>query len=129
MAKTKKGVQQPAFQVTAGSAAGGAVLLGAGGGAAGLTTGAVVGGAVGIVPAIFTLGLSIPAGAAVGGGVGLCVGTVSGGSAGALIGGSVGYGGYTKRAEIRNGMKAVKDKAGSLVQRVKAVKAPAKSVH
>merc|ERR1712137_285060 len=60
----------------------------------------VAGGIVGIVPALFTFGLSIPVFAAVGGGAGLCVGTAVGGTTGAVGGGAVGYGVYGKRAEI-----------------------------
>merc|ERR1712151_243741 len=81
--------------VTSSAAIGGAVL-------GGTTTGAlgtVAGAAVGIIPAFFTLGLSIPAGAM----VGLCVGTAVGGSAGAVGGGLVGYGGFTHRKTISDG--------------------------
>merc|ERR1711924_277768 len=55
----------PKAQVTAASAAGGAVALGASGGAMGLMTGA----GCGVVLAPFTFGLSIPLGA----GAGLCI--------------------------------------------------------
>jgi len=55
-------------QATAAGVCGGAVALGATGGATGLTAGVVVGAALGVVPAIFTFGLSIPLGAVIGGG-------------------------------------------------------------
>merc|ERR1712113_1118642 len=71
----------------------------------GLATGAVAGGVVGIVPALFTFGLSIPAFAVVGGGAGLCVGTAVGGTTGSVGGGAVGYGIYGKRTEIAEGAR------------------------
>merc|ERR1711971_1479405 len=83
------------------------------------TTGALVGGAVGIVPALFTFGLSIPIGAMIGGGAGLCVGAVGGSSAGAVTGGAVGYGAYSKRAEIGNAKTQAEKKADELIQFVK----------
>lgn len=72
-------------------ASGGAVALGACGGAAGLTGGAVAGALVGLIPACFTFGLSIPFGAAIGGGAGLVAGTTVGGGTGLLAGGAAGY--------------------------------------
>merc|ERR1712241_673168 len=98
-------------QVTAVAAAGGAVSLGAGGGIAGLVSGGAVGAACGIVPAIFTFGLSIPIGAAIGAGTGLVVGTAVGGTAGLVGGGATGYCAYSKREEIRNGAEGALLKA------------------
>lgn len=92
----------PRAQVTAASAAGGAVALGVGGGAVGMTTGGVLGAAVGIVPAFFTFGLSIPVGAAVGAATGLGVGTAVGGTAGLVGGGAAGYSAFGRREQIRN---------------------------
>lgn len=54
------------------------------GGGMGLMSGSALGAAIGVVPAIFTFGLSIPIGAAIGGGAGLAVGTTIGGVAGVL---------------------------------------------
>merc|ERR1712187_639206 len=82
--------------VTSSAAVAGAVL-------GGTTTGAlgtVAGAAVGIIPAFFTLGLSIPVCAV----AGLCVGTTVGGSAGAVGGGLVGFGGFTHRETISAGV-------------------------
>merc|ERR550534_1393663 len=101
----------PKVQVTAAAAAGGAVSLGAGGGVAGLTGGGAIGAACGIVPAIFTFGLSIPIGAAIGAGTGLVVGTAVGGTAGLVGGGATGYGAYKKRKEIRSGAEGTLSKA------------------
>merc|ERR1719242_1315072 len=56
----------PKVKVTAAAAAGGAVSLGAGGGVVGLAGGGAIGAACGVIPAIFTFGLSIPIGAAIG---------------------------------------------------------------
>merc|ERR1719336_2735029 len=91
---------QRSVQVTAASAAGGVVVGAMGGAATGLLTGGTMGAAVGVVPAIFTFGLSIPFCAVLGGGCGLATGTVVGGSAGAAVGGASGYGVYTKREAI-----------------------------
>eukprot|EP00927_Polykrikos_kofoidii_P065759 TRINITY_DN61475_c0_g1_i1.p1 TRINITY_DN61475_c0_g1~~TRINITY_DN61475_c0_g1_i1.p1 ORF type:complete len:399 (-),score=41.18 TRINITY_DN61475_c0_g1_i1:36-1232(-) len=79
------------FQMTAGSAACGAIAFGATGGAAGLVTGGAFGAVVGIVPAVFTLGASIPIGAVVGGSTGLCLGTIAGSTAGFVGGGVAGF--------------------------------------
>merc|ERR1719436_1721799 len=70
-AKTVEIASNKAVQVTAASAAGGAVTLGTAGGITGLATGGTLGAAIGLVPALFTFGLSIPIGAATGGGCGL----------------------------------------------------------
>merc|ERR1712151_1104070 len=80
------------------------------GGATGGTFGTVAGAAVGIVPAIFTFGLSIPAGAVVGG----CVGSAIGGSVGAVGGGSLGYCGFTHRESLSKGWSKVSKKASDL---------------
>lgn len=87
-------------QVTAASATGGAVVLGTGGAAAGFATGGVIGAVVGVVPAIFTLGLSIPVFAAIGSTCGFAVGATVGGATGLVGGGATGYGAYTKREAI-----------------------------
>merc|ERR1712176_4965 len=64
-----------------------------------------IGAAIGLVPAIFTFGLSIPVGAALGGGIG----ATTGGTVGFGTGGALGYGIYTKRAEINGAAGSVKD--------------------
>lgn len=110
-ATTKDTIADPKVQVTAVAAAGGAVSLGAGGGIAGLFSGGAVGAACGIVPAIFTFGLSIPIGATIGAGTGLLVGTTVGGTVGLVGGGATGYGAYTKRKELRSGAEGAWSKA------------------
>mmetsp|Transcript_4871 Transcript_4871/g.11384 ORF Transcript_4871/g.11384 Transcript_4871/m.11384 type:complete len:323 (-) Transcript_4871:371-1339(-) len=102
----------PAVRVTAGSAATGAVVLGAASGAVGATTGGIVGAACGVVPALFTFGLSIPIGTAIGSAVGLCVGTTVGGATGLVGGGTLGYGAYNKREEIRTCAMGTASKLG-----------------
>jgi len=89
-------------QVTAASAAGGAIALGTGGGAAGLCAG----GGVGLVLAPFTFGLSIPVGAT----AGLVIGGTAGGTAGFVAGGAAGRGAYKHKDEIGNGVNGVKSK-------------------
>jgi hypothetical protein len=89
-------------QVTAASAVGGAVLVGGASGMIGLTLGGASGAFVGMGPALFTFGLSIPVFAAIGGGFGLFAGVPVGGTAGAVGGGTTGYVAYTKRAEIKS---------------------------
>jgi len=90
-AQTATLVRDPAFKVTAVSAAGGAVTVGTAGGDAGCVTGGVLGAAVGLVTALFTFGLSIPIAATIGGGVGLFIGATAGGAVGAAGGGTAGY--------------------------------------
>jgi len=99
-ARTADLASAKAVQVTAASAAGGAIAMGTSGAATGLFTGGAVGAAVGIVPAVFTFGLSIPVFAMVGSGCGLVAGTAVGGAAGLVGGGATGYGAYTKREAI-----------------------------
>jgi hypothetical protein len=100
------------FKVTAATGAAGAVVGGGAGAIVGTTTGA----ALGLLPAIFTFGLSIPVGAA----IGCCMGTTSGAAAGAAGGSAVGYGGYTYKKEIRTA-------ADKLATKVKEQTACAKS--
>mmetsp|Transcript_12286 Transcript_12286/g.28733 ORF Transcript_12286/g.28733 Transcript_12286/m.28733 type:complete len:548 (+) Transcript_12286:106-1749(+) len=82
----------PQAQVALLSACGGAVLLGTGGAATGFVSGGLLGAAFGVVPAVFTFGLSIPIGTALGAGAGLCLGTALGGAAGFVSGGVAGFG-------------------------------------
>lgn len=107
------------FQATAASTAGGAIALGASGGTAGLAVGSAIGAAVGLVPALFTLGLSIPIGAAIGGGSGLVLGTVAGGTCGAVGAGAAGYGVYSKKEQISRHAEYAWDAAAETTSRVK----------
>lgn len=103
--------QDRAFQASAVSAVGGAAVVGTGGCVAGLTVGGAVGAACGVVPALFTFGLSIPVGAAVGSGAGFCIGVTAGSTAGFAGGGAAGYGAYTWRSEICAGVQKMKQRA------------------
>merc|ERR1719387_2858406 len=69
------------------------------------------GAAVGVVPAIFTFGLSIPVCAVIGGGAGLAAGTAVGSGAGA-VGGAAVYSGYHHREELKR-------RAGGAVARLR----------
>lgn len=89
--RTTAAAANPRHRAGACGAAGGAVVLGGTGGAAGLTVGGALGALCGAVPALFTFGLSIPAGAVLGGGAGLCVGTAVGGATGIAVGAAAGY--------------------------------------
>lgn len=89
----------PRVQVTAVSAAGGAVALGTGGGIAGLAAGSTAGAAWGCVPALLTFGLSVPISAAVGGVTGLCAGAAIGSCSGFVGGGVVGCTAYNRRKD------------------------------
>jgi len=111
----KQVASDPKAQSTAVGAAGGAVAMGATGGFLGVTSGCVFGALVGLVPAAFTFGLSIPIGAVIGGGAGLCVGTAVGGSAGLVAGGAAGY----KKDDIRSGTTKALAQAGDCAQSVK----------
>merc|ERR1711963_1202601 len=99
-ARTKEMVSDRTFQVTAASATGGALACGMGGAAMGVVGGGFVGAAVGLVPALFTFGLSIPVFFVVGGGMGATVGATAGGTVGSVGGGATGYGVYTRRDKI-----------------------------
>jgi len=79
-------LRNPQFQTCTLATGGGAIILGAVGGAFGLASGVVVGSAAGVVPALFTFGLSIPAGAAIDGIGGLFGGTLLGGTSGSITG-------------------------------------------
>jgi len=81
----------PRARVTAASAVGGAVALGTSGGSVGLVSGGLLGAACGLVPAVFTFGLSIPVGAAIGSGVGCGIGVTLGSTSGFVGGGTLGY--------------------------------------
>lgn len=119
-AEAKHVAQGTAFQTTALSAAGGAVAVGSGGAAAGLATGAVVGASLGLAPALFTFGISIPVGAAIGGSAGFLVCATGGAAVGALGGGVAGYG-YNKREHIACGARRILAKAKESVQWMKKV--------
>lgn len=106
-------------QVTAASAAGGAAVVGSGGAAVGFASGGAIGAAVGVVPAFFTFGLSIPVFAAIGSGCGLAAGAVVGGTTGLLGGGATGYGVYTKRDAIGSSVATTLSKVESAAKSVK----------
>jgi len=93
---------EPRVQVAAASGVGGAVVVGTGGAGVGALAGGTVGAAIGIVPAVFTLGLSIPVFGAIGAGCGAVAGGATGGAVGFTGAGAMGYHAYAKRAEIRN---------------------------
>merc|ERR1712187_299583 len=92
------------------SACGGAITLGTWGGSVGTTAGAIVGGAVGIVPALFTCGLSIPAGAVAGGMFGGSAGIILGSGTGVIAGGVAGNFAYIYRVEIKRNAVFIKTK-------------------
>lgn len=91
---------EPSIQVASASAATAAVVFGTIGGVVGTVACGTVGAIAGLIPAIFTFGLSIPVGAAVGGTAGAVVGTAVGSSAGFVGGGVSGYAAYQKRQHI-----------------------------
>lgn len=84
-------------QVSTAGAGFGAAALGTAGAASGACVGGTVGALVGLVPAVFTFGLSIPIGAAVGGSTGLFVGGAAGCSLGFAGGGSAAFLAYSQR--------------------------------
>jgi len=97
-------------QVTAASAAVGATALGTAGATGGALAGGASGAFLGLIPALFTFGLSIPAGAAVGGGMGLCVGGAAGASTGFVGGAVVGYTGFAYRSAPASAAHFMRDK-------------------
>jgi len=118
-AKAKELALDRTCQVTAASAAAGATTLGLGGAATGLVAGGTLGAAVGVIPAIFTFGLSIPVFAVIGGTCGTAVGTATGASAGFVSGGAAGYGAYTRREKIASTMSEAKTKADAAAKYVR----------
>lgn len=116
-AKTVQIVSNKDVQAATASAVGGAVVIGTGGAATGTITGGLIGAAVGVVPALFTFGLSIPVCAVIGGGCGLVAGTAVGGTAGATAGAG-GYCAWTRREAILRAIVAAKDKAQASAKNV-----------
>lgn len=82
----------PRAQQTAAVTVGRYLKMGIAGGTGGLVCGGSIGALVGLAPAPFTAGLSVPLGAAVGAGAGLCVGASVGSTVGAVGGLLVGRG-------------------------------------
>merc|ERR1712125_296384 len=93
--------------------------MGAGGGLIGMTTGSGIGAAVGVVPAVFTFGLSIPVCAFMGGACGLCAGVAVGGSAGLVGAGTLGYYGYERSDEIKGAAIGASYTAGTYISTLK----------
>merc|ERR1711972_115133 len=114
------GAANPKTQVTAISAAGGAVALGASGGAAGLVAGGVTGAACALPVAFLTFGLSIPVGAAIGAGAGLCVGMAAGSTAGLVAGGVAGYSTHKHKEDIGKGLGGAMSKVREYKNMTKA---------
>jgi len=113
--KTMVLCRNPQFQTGTIATAGGAITFGTVGGTFGLASGVVLGSAAGVVPALFTFGLSIPVGGAMGGIGGLCTGTLVGSSAGGVGGLTA----YKYRVEIKDGMMIVKVKAQDALKATK----------
>lgn len=81
----------------AATGAGGAVVAGLWGAGLGFFAGGAAGAGLGLLPAFFTFGLSIPLGAAIGAGCGMTAGGAAGGSVGFVGAGAVGYRTYIWR--------------------------------
>ena len=71
-------------------------LAGTAGGVGGLCLGATAGAALGLLPALFTFGLSIPFGAVIGGACGVAFGGAVGTAVGGTGGGALGYSIFTR---------------------------------
>merc|ERR1719264_1035346 len=99
--RTREVASNPQNQVVAASGLGGAVVVGAGGAGVGLLTGGAAGAAIGLLPALFTFGLSIPFGAMIGGACGTVVGATTGGTIGGAGGSAIGYAAFKKRRDIK----------------------------
>jgi hypothetical protein len=94
---TKAILADKRFQCGAAGAGTGAAALGTGGAVIGTVVGGATGALVGVIPAFFTFGLSIPIGAAIGGSAGFCTGAVAGTTTGFVAGGAAGTIAYTWR--------------------------------
>jgi len=106
-------VRDPHFQMCTITTAGGAITPGSIGGAFGLASGVAVGSAAGLVPALLTFGLSIPAGGVIGGSIGLCTVTLVGGTSGGIGGFTT----YKYRVQIKDGLVTVQVKAKDVFNR------------
>jgi hypothetical protein len=113
--KTVALVRDPEFQTCTIATMGGAITFGSVGGTFGLASGIVVGSTVGMVPALCTLGLSIPAGGMLGGMAGVCGGTLLGGASGGVSGFTI----YKYRIQIKDGFMSIKVKANSTFDKTK----------
>jgi len=113
-AKAKQVASDRTVQVTTASAVGGATLVGTGGAATGVLAGGALGAAIGVVPALFTFGLSIPVCALIGGGCGLVTGSAVGGTTGAVAGGVGGYETYKHREAIGSAATSARSKVQSI---------------
>jgi len=110
-------------QVTAATGAVGAAALGTAGATGGALAGGAAGAAIGLVPALFTFGLSIPVCAVIGGGMGGVAGGAAGATTGLAGGAGCGYVGYACRnrpaqaiefaREKWNGYQGIKPRARS----------------
>jgi len=101
----------PCVQVSAAGAGIGAITLGTAGAASGAMLGGTAGMLVGLVPALFTFGLSVPIGVAVGGGAGLCMGGAAGTTVGFAGGGAMGCLGYKFRFVPGTALQFTREKA------------------
>jgi hypothetical protein len=109
-------VSDKRVQASAAGAGIGAATLGTAGATAGTAMGVAGGAMVGLVPALFTFGLSIPIGAIVGGGAGLCVGATAGTATGFVGGGVAGAAAYSYRNKPREIVNFTKDKTLGALQ-------------
>lgn len=98
---TMKVVTDQTSQVVAASGLGGAVVAGVGGASVGLFSGGALGAAVGLLPALFTCGISIPCGAVIGAAAGTLLGAATGGAVGVTGGSALGYAVYKKGGDVR----------------------------
>eukprot|EP00448_Togula_jolla_P011516 CAMPEP_0170603794 /NCGR_PEP_ID=MMETSP0224-20130122/19095_1 /TAXON_ID=285029 /ORGANISM="Togula jolla, Strain CCCM 725" /LENGTH=367 /DNA_ID=CAMNT_0010928685 /DNA_START=83 /DNA_END=1186 /DNA_ORIENTATION=+ len=108
-------------QVSAVSAGAGAAGLGTAGAACGTIVGGAGGAIVGLVPALFTFGLSIPIGAVIGGGAGLCTGAAAGATVGFTGGGAAGAVAYTYRTAPGKALTYASEKATGAANAAKRI--------
>jgi len=116
-------------QVTAAGAFAGAATVGTAGAATGGVIGGLGGAAVGLVPAIFTFGLSIPVFAVLGAGCGVFVGGASGTALGFTGGGAAGFAGYNNREGIAKTASTVRQRAVKTYSSLVSRTAPAVSTN
>lgn len=101
IAATGEVCRQPVFKTSAATAAATGSVLGAAGATAGVVAGGLAGGLAGAPLALFTFGLSIPAGVIMGSTAGGALGFASGAAVGVVGGGAIGYTGFKKQDHIR----------------------------
>lgn len=119
-AKGFKAAGDPATQVVVLSAGGASIVFSIMGGFIGTCGGIAMGAFTGVVPALLTFGLSIPAGAVIGGGLGCFLGTSAGAFTGVVSGGAGSHLVYRYRLELKQGVLHIRARTAETASSAKS---------